>query len=146
MLTHFSPDWDRVISDLCCESLQSAIRNSTVQIYNLTTFYIRAAYKTWDDSDQNHKIFFCPFCGQALSNNVIRGPDIPHAAPNNPGVNACCQIEVNLKEMERHETKDAGGADGGPLIVYQCRVCQRKHYVHEVKPFSVGMKISGLGD
>ena len=62
-----------------------------------------------------------------------------HAAPNAPGVNACCQVEANLKEIERSETKDTEGADGGPLVVYQCQVCQRKHYVHEVKPFVIGL-------
>ena len=63
---------------------------------------------------------------------------MPHAASNASGVNACCQVEANLKEIERHETKDASGAKGGPLVVYRCQICQRRHYVHEVAPFVIG--------
>lgn len=67
---------------------------------------------------------------------------MPHAAPNTPGVNACCQVEANLKEIERRSTAGENDDDGGPLVTYQCQVCQRKHYVHEVKPLAFGIRLS----
>lgn len=72
---------------------------------------------------------------------------MPHAAPNEPGVNACCQVEENLKEIERRATQDSTGQDAGPFVTYQCQVCQRNHYVHEVKPFHIGMTmVTGAAD
>ena len=57
--------------------------------------------------------------------------------------NACCRADANLKEIERREVKNQDGSDAGPLVIYQCQVCQRKHYVHEVKPFVVGIALAG---
>jgi len=55
-------------------------------------------------------------------------------------VNACCRKEDNLKEVERRPVRYGNdGSDAGTLIVYQCQACQRRHYVHEVKPFQVGI-------
>lgn len=63
---------------------------------------------------------------------------MPHAAPNEPGVNACCQAEFNLLEIERRPISDGTtGQAAGVFVTYQCRVCQRKHYVHEVAPINV---------
>ena len=62
---------------------------------------------------------------------------IAESAPNE-----CCRENSNLKEIERREAKYQDGSDAGPLVVYQCRVCQRKHYVHEVKPFVVGVALA----
>lgn len=56
-------------------------------------------------------------------------------------INDCCRDEKNLIETERRETKDSNGDYGGPLIVYRCQVCQRRHYVHEVKPIEIGVTL-----
>lgn len=59
-------------------------------------------------------------------------------------INECCENESNRVEIERRETRGPDGEDGGPLIVYRCAVCGRKHYVHEVAPIHVGLEfVSG---
>ena len=63
---------------------------------------------------------------------------------DSPQVNACCKVDANLKEAERREVKNQDGSDAGPLVVYQCQVCRRRHYVHEVKPFHIGLTGASL--
>lgn len=62
-----------------------------------------------------------------------------------PQVNACCREDANLKEIERRPVLNADGSDAGPLVIYQCQVCQRKHYVHEIKPFHIGLAGKSVG-
>ena len=69
---------------------------------------------------------------------------MPIVESYDPIINACCKIDSNLKEIERRETKYQDGSDAGLLLVYQCQVCQRKHYVHEVKPFTIGLTGQGV--
>lgn len=63
---------------------------------------------------------------------------MPHAAPHTPGVKACCQIEANLKEIERRLVTDGKtGAEAGALVTYQCQICRCRHYVHEIAPIVI---------
>ena len=61
-----------------------------------------------------------------------------------PRVNPCCCLDANLHELERRQATYPDGSDAGPLITYRCQVCERKHYVHEVKPFVVGVSGKGM--
>lgn len=49
--------------------------------------------------------------------------------------------ELNCVVVERRPLVNDNGESGGEFIVYRCVVCGRKHYVHEVAPIAVGVKL-----
>lgn len=59
-------------------------------------------------------------------------------------MNLCCNSEAarakNCVEIERRPVTYGNGDDAGVLVVYECATCKRKHYVHEVKAFEIGVK------
>lgn len=63
---------------------------------------------------------------------------MPIVESTDPVVNACCKDDANLNVIERRPiTEGQTSAPAGALMIYQCQVCQRKHYVHEVAPIVV---------
>ena len=59
-----------------------------------------------------------------------------------PSLNPCCEDQENLKEIKRSPVTYPNGDDAGTLVVYECQVCGRKHYIHNVNPILVGVTTS----
>ena len=55
-------------------------------------------------------------------------------------MNECCKNKENLREVERRPVFYSDGGDAGALVVYECKECHRKHYIHETVPMAVGVR------
>ena len=53
-------------------------------------------------------------------------------------MNECCKKPENLEEQATTRVEYPDGSDAGTLIIRKCKVCERKHYEHQVKPMEIG--------
>ena len=54
-------------------------------------------------------------------------------------MNECCKKPENLEEQATTRVEYPDGSDAGTLIIRKCKVCERKHYEHQVKPMEIGI-------